>query len=183
MSCLWFFLSGSELSDRILSAFLRQPCFSQGPLSFVEESPSIAMLDATRLHHLLLAYYRLLRANRLLPSDLLWPISHLSTLFTTPHPDSAVKYLAIRCFSLHTGMAEVKRAQLETRVLGELGVVECPLSYGQNIDGSRTTIDGWLMPVLELKRIHQGRNSIAAGSDFYSFEGDGIQPLTDGDLS
>lgn len=141
------------------------------------------MLDAIRLHNLLLAYYRLLRANRLLPSDLLWPISHLSTLFTTPHPDSAVKYLAIRCYSLFTGMAEVERVQLEKRVLGEPGVVECPLSYGYNIDGSRITIDGWLMPMLELERIHQGRSSVAAGSDFYSFEGDRVQPLADDDLS
>ncbi|KAH0831978.1 midasin [Lanmaoa asiatica] len=167
----------------ILSAFLRRPCFLQGPLNFVEKSPSIAMLDAIRLHHLLLAYYRLLRVNRLLPSDLLWPISQLSTLFITPHPDSAVKYLAIRCYSLHTGMAEVERVQLETRILGEPGVVECPLSYGQNIDGSRITVDGWLMPVLELERVHRGCNSVAAGSDFYLFEGDRIQPLTNGDLS
>lgn len=141
------------------------------------------MLDAMRLHHLLLAYYRLLRANRLLPSDFLWPISHLSALFTTPHPDSAVKYLAIRCYSLHTGMAEVERVQLETRVLGEPGVVECSLSYGENIDGSRITIDGWLMPVMELQRIHRSRNSIATASDFYSFEGDRVQFLTNGDLS
>lgn len=166
-----------------MSAFLRRPCFSHGPLGFVEEGPSIATLDATRLHHLLLAYYRLLRANRLLPCDLLWPISHLSILFTTPHPDAAVRYLAIRCYSLCTGMAEVERVQLETRVLGELGVVECPLSYGYKIDGSRITIDGWLMPVLELERVHQGRNSVAAGSDFYSSKGDSIQQLSDDDLS
>lgn len=80
-------------------------------------------------------------------------------------------------------MAEVERVQLETQVLGEPGVVECLLSYGQNIDGSRITIDGWLMPVLELQRIHQGRNYIAAGSDFYSFEGDKLQSLTNSDLS
>lgn len=80
-------------------------------------------------------------------------------------------------------MAEVERVQLEKRVLGEPGVVECPLSYGYNIDGSRITIDGWLMPMLELERIHQGRSSVAAGSDFYSFEGDRVQPLADDDLS
>ena len=141
------------------------------------------MLDAIRLHELLLAYYRLLRANRLLPNDFLWPISHLSTLFTTPHPDSAVKYMAIRCYSLHTGMAEVERVKLETRVLGQPGVADCPLSYGKNIDGSRITIDGWLMPVLELERIHQGRNFVAAGSDFYSLDADRIQPLANNDLS
>jgi len=141
------------------------------------------MLDAMRLHHLLLAYYRLLRANRLLSSDFLWPISYLSTLFTTPHPDSAVKFLAIRCYSLHTGMAEVERVQLERRVLGEPGVAECPLSFGCNVDGSRITVDGWLMPMLELERIHQTRNFVAAASDFYSFGCDKIQPLADDDLS
>lgn len=136
-----------------------------------------------RLHHLLLAYYRLLRANRLLPSDFIWPISHLSTLFITPHPDFAVKYLAIRCYSLYTGMAEAERVQLETQILGEPGVIECPLSYGYNIDGSRITVDGWLIPMLELERIHQVRNSIAAGSDFYSLEGDKIQYVASDDLS
>lgn len=140
------------------------------------------MLDATRLQDLLLAYYRLLRANRLLPSDFLWPISHLSALFTIPHPDSAVKYLAIRCYSLYTGMAEVERVQLEARVLGQPGVVDCPLSYGQNVDRSRIIIDGWLMPVLELERIHRVRNSVA-GSDFYSFDVDRSQPLANSDLS
>ena len=141
------------------------------------------MLDATRLHDLLLAYYRLLRANRLLPGDLMWPVSHLSTLFTIPHPDSAVRYLAIRCYSLCTGMAEVERVRLEARVLGQPGMTDCPLSYGRNIDGGRITIDGWLMPVLELERIHRGRDSIAAGSNFYSVDAHKIQSLTDDHLS
>ncbi|KIK92495.1 hypothetical protein PAXRUDRAFT_571192 [Paxillus rubicundulus Ve08.2h10] len=168
----------------ILSTFLRWPCFSQGPLGFVEESSSIPALSATRLHRLLLAYYRLLRANRLLPTDLLWPTSSLSALFITPHPDTAVRYLAIRCYALHTGMAEVERAKLETRVLGESGGVDCPLTYGQNIDGSQIIIDGWLMPALELKRVHGIRDSLSAGPDFYSLEeGDVLQPLSEGDLS
>lgn len=141
------------------------------------------MLDAVRLHHLLLAYYRLLRANRLLSGDLLWPTSHLSTLFTTPHPDPAVKHLAIRCYSLHTGMAEVERVRLEARVLGEPGMIECPLSYGYNVDGSRITVDGWLMPVLELERIYRARSSLADGPDFYSLEGDETQYLVNDDLS
>jgi midasin len=80
-------------------------------------------------------------------------------------------------------MAEVERTQLETRFLGEPGVVDCSLSYGENIDGSRITIDGWLMPMLELKRVHQGRNSVAAGSDFYSPGNVRIQLLTSSDLS
>ncbi|KAG9315862.1 hypothetical protein JVU11DRAFT_3511 [Chiua virens] len=164
----------------ILSAFLRRPCFSQGPLSFVEDCPSIATLDTIRLHYLLLAYYRLLRVNRLLPGDLSWPISPLSTLFIAPHPDLAVKYLAIRCHSLHTGMAEVERVRLEARVLGEPGVAECVISYGQNIDGSGVTIDGWLMPVLELERIHRAHDSISSTSNFY---GDKAQSLTNDDLS
>ncbi|KIJ64401.1 hypothetical protein HYDPIDRAFT_132220 [Hydnomerulius pinastri MD-312] len=168
----------------ILSAFLQRPCLSQGPLGFIEGDPSVASLDATRLHHLLLAYYRLLQANRLLPSDLLWPISPLSALFVTPHPDTAVRYLAIRCYALHTGMAEVERAKLETRVLGEFCGVDCPLSYGQNIDGSVIIIDGWLMPTLEHKRVHDVRNALAAGPDFYSLEdGDVLQPLSENDLS
>ncbi|KAF8843352.1 P-loop containing nucleoside triphosphate hydrolase protein [Paxillus ammoniavirescens] len=168
----------------ILSAFLRRPCFSQGPLAFVEESLSIPALDATRLHCLLLAYYRLLRANRLLPTDLLWPTSPLSALFVTSHPDTAVRYLAIRCYALHTGMAEVERTKLETRVLGESGGADCLLTYGQNIDGSQVIIDGWLMPALELKRVHDVRDCLAAGPDFYSLEeGDVLQPLSEWDLS
>lgn len=80
-------------------------------------------------------------------------------------------------------MAEVERVQLERRVLGEPGVVECPLSYGSNIDGSRITVDGWLMSVLELERIHKTRNSVATGSDFHFLGDDRVQPLADYDLS
>ncbi|KAH7885416.1 midasin [Phlebopus sp. FC_14] len=168
----------------ILSAFLRRPCFSRGPLAFVAESSPIDTIDATRLHRALLAYYRLLHANRLLPSDLQWPVSPISTLFVTPHPDLGVRYLAIRCYALHTGMAEVERTKLETRVLGELGGIDLPLNYGQNIDESEVTIDGWLLPTLDLQRIHDARNALVAGPDFYSLEdGDAPHHLSESDIS
>ncbi|KAI6016225.1 hypothetical protein EDC04DRAFT_2881627 [Pisolithus marmoratus] len=158
----------------VLSAFLRRPHLDCGPLAFVEgDLLSISALDTKRLQRLLLAYYRLLHANRLLPSELLWPASALSALFIskTPHPDSAVRYLAIRCYALHTGMAEVERSKLEREVFGEEvenGEGEFEMAYDSSGSGQEVVVDARVMPVLEMKRIHEVRNAMMTPSNFYA---------------
>lgn len=159
-----------------MHAFLQRPAFRQGPLAFVTETPSITTLDPRRLHRLLLAYYRLLCVNRLLPSNLLWTPSALSALFLTPHPDPAVKYLAIRCYALHVGMAEVNREKLELELLGKFGASECPMYYYQNVDETNIILDAWLIPTFELKRVHETRHALLTSPDFYAFE-HGDSPL------
>ncbi|KIO05359.1 hypothetical protein M404DRAFT_999966 [Pisolithus tinctorius Marx 270] len=174
----------------VLSAFLRRPHLDRGPLAFIESDLlSIPALNTSRLWRLLLAYYRLLHANRLLPSELSWPTSALSALFVspTPHPDSAVRYLAIRCYALHTSMAEVERSKLEREVFGEeveKGDGEFGMAYDPSGSGKEVVVDARVMPVLEMKRIHEVRNTMMIPSDFYVTEERNIsQRISESDLS
>lgn len=59
---------------------------------------------------MLLAYYRLLRANRLIPGKhLLWDGSLLSKSLFPPHPNTGVRLLAAQWHASHVSMAEIKR--------------------------------------------------------------------------
>jgi midasin len=153
---------------RCLYAFLQKPCLSKGPLAFLTAVPHVAEIETTRLHRMLLAYYRLLRANRLLPKYLLWDGSLLSKLLFPPHPDTGVRLFAARCYASHVSMAEIECEKLITHVLGEFCSVDCPINYGQTIDGTVVKTDGWLVPTLEIKRIHDARDANLESSDFYS---------------
>ncbi|KAG1851990.1 hypothetical protein C8R48DRAFT_836267 [Suillus tomentosus] len=167
-----------------LYAFLQKQCLSKGPLAFIAAAPSVAEIETIRLHRMLLAYYRLLRANRLLPKHLLWDGSLLSKLLFPPHPDTGVRLLAARCYASHVSMAESERERLITHVLGEFCSVDCPINYAQTIDGTVVDTDGWLVPTLEIKRIHDARDAILESSDFYSLDTeDVLQPLSEADLS
>jgi len=69
-------------------------------------------------------------------------------------------------------MGEEERCNLEREILGEPCGVDCNLNYGQNVDGSVKEVDGWLLPVLEVRRVQQERESIVSEQlDFYSREG------------
>ena len=143
-----------------------------GPLSFITEAHSLISVDITRLQQLLLAYYRILQANRELPRTLRWNLTPLSNLIYTPRVDNGVRLLAIRCYSLQSGMGEEERCNLEREILGEPCSVDCNLNYGQNVDGSLKEVDGWLLPVLEVRRVQEERESIVSEQlDFYSRAG------------
>ncbi|KAG2364226.1 hypothetical protein BDR07DRAFT_1608254 [Suillus spraguei] len=176
-----------ELHEELYSClyvFLQKSCLSKGPLAFIAAAPSITEIETSRLHRMLLAYYRLLRANRLLPKHLLWDGSLLSKLLFPPHPDTGVRLFAARCYASHVGMAELERERLITHVLGEFCSVDCPINYGQTIDGTVVETDGWLVPTLEIKRIHDARDAIIESPDFYSLDAeDVLQPLSEADLS
>lgn len=118
-------------------------------------------MDPDRLHRLLLAYYRLLQANRPLPRYLLWPLQPLSELIRAPHPNRGVQFLAIRCYSLQTGMPEVERNKLEVEAFGKVTDSNAPVLYNENLDGSRELVDGWLLPTIEATRVAEARNAIA----------------------
>jgi midasin len=168
----------------ILSQLLRKPGFQNGPLAFVVTSPSVEDIDRLRLHRLLLAYYRILQANRELSHNLLWPLTPLSVLFWTPYPDPGVRLLAIRCYAMQSGMGEAEREKLETEILGKICRINCQIEYGQKIDGSSEEMDGWIMPALELKRIIDARNAILSDAQncFILEEGDDNQPIDPSDL-
>lgn len=139
---------------------LLQSYYPEGPLAFIDASPSPLSVNVTRLHQLLLAYYRILQTNRELPDQLHWSIKPLSQLIWTPHLDNGIRILAIRCYSLQIGMCEEERCKLEIEILGELCGVDCQLDYGQNLDETAKTVDGWIMPVVELKRVQEERDAI-----------------------
>lgn len=159
--------------------------YKEGPLSFINETPSLLSINVARLHWLLLAYYRILQANRELPQQLSWPLAPLSRIIWMPHLDNAARLLSIRCYALQSGMGEEEREKLEREVLGEPCGVDCLLGYGQNEDGSEKNVDGWIMPVIEVRRIQEERDSIVTKPhDYYTREdGDSAQVIQSSDLS
>ncbi|KAF8890021.1 hypothetical protein CPB84DRAFT_1411321 [Gymnopilus junonius] len=145
--------------------------FEEGPLSFISNKISPVSIKTVRLQQLILAYYRILQANRELPLHLSWSLEPLSTLIWTPHLDHGVRLLAIRCYSLQCGMGEAGRCDLEREILGEPCGVDCQLNYGQNLDETEKEVDGWIMPVVELKRVQEERDEIVTEPmDFFSME-------------
>lgn len=145
---------------------------------------SLESIETSRLHCLLLAYYRILQANRPLPHDLCWPLSALSMLFNAPYSNTGVCLMSIRCYALQSGMSEAQQEKLEKEVLGEICGVDCQIDYGEDVDGNVKVVDGWLLPVLEVQRITDARNAlITVPQDYYSFqEGEHSPLLTSFDL-
>ncbi|KAG5644766.1 hypothetical protein DXG03_007674 [Asterophora parasitica] len=174
---LCFLLEVHEELFPILYRILNTPTFAEGPLAFIDVTLAPLSADASRLHRLLLAYYRILRANRELPQLLVWSLSPLSHLIWTPHLDNGVRLLAIRCYALQSGMGEAEREAMEKEVLGEPYGVDCQMEYGANGDGSRVEVDGWIMPVVELQRVKDTREKIAQEDHGYFEEASSpIQP-------
>lgn len=167
----------------VFSAFLRQSSFAQGPLTFVSDAPSIHAIDPAILHRVLLAYYRILQANRALPNALFWSLTPLSQLIWTPHPDAGVRFLAIRCYALQSGMMEAERLKLEKKILGGLAQADCSIEYGMNLDGSKQVVDGWILPVIEARRVVNMRNShLEAQNYFTTNKDDFMEPIHPADL-
>ncbi|KAJ7432805.1 P-loop containing nucleoside triphosphate hydrolase protein [Mycena galericulata] len=179
LEALCYLLEVHEELFPVLHSMLLRPEFVDGPLAFVSTMDSPLSVEPPRLQRLLLAYYRILQANRELPRQLLWSLSPLSRLIWTPGMDNGIRFLAIRCYSLQSGMGEAERETLERTVLGERCAVDCPIEYGQNLDGSRKEMDAWVMPVFEVRRIQEMRNAIVENSqNFYDLvEDDRMEPL------
>ncbi|KAJ7086033.1 midasin nuclear AAA ATPase [Mycena belliarum] len=164
----------------VLHDMLMRPEFADGPIAFVSAVDSPLSVEVQRLQRLLLAYYRILQANRELPRHLLWSLSPLSYLIWSQGIDNGARLLAIRCYALQSGMGEAERETMERTALGELYRVECPLEYGHHPDGSRRELDAWVLPIFEVQRILEMRSGIVANPQtFYEFaEGDEAEPLT-----
>lgn len=160
------------------------PAFKEGPLAFIIGEPSPLSIDISRLDRLLLAYYRILQANRELPHYMIWPLTPLSLLIWTPYLDNGARLLAIRCYALQSGMGEAEREKMERKVLGEICGVDCQLDYGQSIDGSRKEVDGWIMPVIELERVRDMRQDMVSTKyDYFTMEeGNPSPPINASDL-
>ncbi|KAF9454871.1 midasin [Macrolepiota fuliginosa MF-IS2] len=171
--------------------------YPRGPLHFVNAQPSQISAETTRLHCLLLTYFRIQQANRELPSQLFWSLSPLSKLTWSPEHNqnnNGVKLLAIWCYALQSGMGEAEREKLERKVLGmrdgEVCSVDCWVSSGGYVkkdeEGKDKIFDGWVLPMLELKRIKRIREGLSDVEldEFYRFEaGEEAICIQDLDLS
>jgi midasin len=150
---------------------LEQPGLSGGPLAFVLSATPVSDLDTGRLHRILLAYYRILSANRNLPAQLAWPLDPLRALFHAPHPDAGVRFLAIRCYALQSFMLEANREKLEAEFVGQVHEVDCPIRYLEAPDGQVKEIDGWLLALTESRRNVAARNAVVEeDNDYYLIE-------------
>lgn len=80
-------------------------------------------------------------------------------------------------------MGEAERTKIEVEVLGKACEEDCPIHYGEEVDGSERQIDGWLLPIVELERVQNARNDIiSAPYDYYSPSEDQTMTLKAPDL-
>ncbi|PFH53375.1 hypothetical protein AMATHDRAFT_1433 [Amanita thiersii Skay4041] len=169
----------------ILDKMLQNPRLKDGPLALLAGSSNI---ETSRLHALLVAYYRILQANRQIPEMFLWSLSPLSEIFWSENHDNASKLLAVRCYAMQTCMGEAGREELEREVLGGKPFEsECPLDYGRRLDGKSWVVDGWLLPVLEVERVREWRSEVLQAvtrEEYYVWEdGEKIEEISVTDLS
>lgn len=182
--CLYRLSRGQPFNNviRILSRVLLNH-FEGGPLAFLSSVHSLGSVNSARFHYLLLAYYRILQVNRELPRHLLWPLAPLARLIES-NLDHGIHFLAIRCYSLQSGMGEAERIKIERRIIGEPFKDDFGVILGQNLDGTKAEVDGWMLPVLELQRIREEREELVTLVDgFYSQEeADESARIQDSDL-
>jgi midasin len=154
-------------------------------LAFVEQiesGGSLSSISSASLHRILLAYYRILQANRELPRILNWPLSPLSRLAWDPHPDTGVRFLAVRCYALQARMMEVERVKMEKIVIGDVREIDCPVLYGILPDGTSRVVDGWILPIIEKTRVVEARNGLLMPQNYYTHDGDSIEPIHPAEL-
>ena len=167
---------------RVLYALLRTSTLSKGPLSLLAPTQSPTGLEVLTLQRVLVAYYRILHANRVLPRTLRWSLRPLSQLIWVPYPDNGVRLLAIRCYAMQAGMAEGERVKMEKEALGEVSKVNCPITLGVDFHGSPQETDGWVFPVVELERIIRARNGLLESHEFYIDDTDSREPIHPAEL-
>ena len=171
-----YFGSNNPLCRSILSELVH--CIQDSPLKSLK---SDSETDNATLHRILLAYYRFLRATPSLPKNLGWDLSLLLNVIGSPHSDRGTRWLAIRCFTMQANMGEKARSELETEFLGENKLDECPIRCGRTYSGELVGVDGWMLPMLEDKRIREYRNELLDSTEFYA-GGDSDIKITDENL-
>ncbi|KIL67963.1 hypothetical protein M378DRAFT_992686 [Amanita muscaria Koide BX008] len=180
-----FLVEPQEELYPILDRILRKEKFLDGPLGFIKED--IVDIETSRLHSLLLAYFRILQVNREIPEMFSWPLMPLSTIIWSENIDNAAKLLAIRCYAMQSCMGEAERERFERQVFGEPFGPDCLLEYGTNLNGEKPLVDGWLLPVIERERISKWRNGVpeaVSQEGYYIWEhGEQVETIDERDLS
>lgn len=157
--------------------------FEGGPLGFLSSLPSLESVNIVRFHQLLLAYYRILQINRELPQHFLWPLAPLARLIESGL-DHGIHFLAIRCYSLQSGMGEAERIKVERSIIGEPFMNDFSIIIEQDLDGMTKKVDGWMLPVIELRRVREEREELTLVEGFYFQEqaNEVVASIQDSDL-
>lgn len=130
--------------------------------------PTSNSIDTSRVSAILLAYYRILRANRQLPSQRNWSPALLSTLMWTNELEHGIRMLSAKCYAIQVGMGDAESTNLEQELMGRSEDVECSVEYGRALDGTTKYTDGWVLENVEIDRIHTSRNKLVTEPiDFY----------------
>ncbi|GJE88492.1 midasin [Phanerochaete sordida] len=80
-------------------------------------------------------------------------------------------------------MIEAERVKLEKTILGSPETVECPILYDTLPDGTRRTLDGWIIPVVERTRVVEARNALLIPQNYFTQHGDSTEPIHPAELS
>jgi midasin len=144
--------------ESVALAFIHVSPFRSSPLATLPAD--LSSISAERLQRLLLAYLRLLTADPALSQRNDWPVAPLHVI-RTEHPDLAARLLAVQVLAKHRGWSEEKRTTMEREWVGDVSKVDVPIDFGMEVhllqaDGfelRRKAVDGWMLPVLESRRI------------------------------
>ncbi len=62
--------------------------------------------------------------------------------------------------------------KIEKEVLGDVSEVDCPIIFGVNADGTARTVDGWVLPAIEIERVTRARDALLLASDQFISDDD-----------
>lgn len=149
----------------VINAIITSSPFNKFPLALLHPDQILETLP-TRLHRLLLAYWRLLAADDRIAARNDWPSIPLHRL-RKAHPDLGVRLLAIHCLAKQKKWSEEKRRKALRTAVGTESV-DVIVEFGFELASSSSggfevrarTVDGWLLPLLEAKRIEEYRRSL-----------------------
>ena len=176
------FVRFPKLMPSVIYAFLKISPFISSPLSGLSHQ-DLLNAEAYRLHDLLIAYNRLLVADRSIASRNSWPLDVLH-LLRLQHSDAGVRLLAVQALSKQRDWSETKRMQIERESVGPIDEFDAPIAFGWdvrrldngNFEVSRKIADGWLFPLLDAERLKDCE--CTAGENRMSLTSDSISDLS-----
>ena len=124
---------------------------------------NLPTIPTARLHILLLIYLRLIIVDPSIATRNNWPITQLYTL-RTDHPDQGLRLLAIQVLARQQKWSEKKRMEAEKTFVGNVADIDAEVLFGfetvilpqGGVQIQEVKIDGWMLPVIESKRINEG---------------------------
>lgn len=124
---------------------------------------NLPTIPTGRLHILLLIYLRLIIVDPSIATRNNWPIAQLHTL-RTDHSDQGLRLLAIQVLARQQKWSEKKRMETEKTSVGNVADIDAEVLFGfetavlpqGGFQIQEVKIDGWMLPVVESKRINEG---------------------------